>query len=413
MKTLIAKRRLIALIAGLFGAVIATSALVSYWTSTARATGIPTTNPLYYSGLLEDTSGKMLTGSKSIGIDLYDALSGGNKKCSTAAAATTLTQGRFRIALDSGCVKAIQDTADLWVEVTVGGTSMGRTKIGAVPYAVEAKRVEEPDCPPGYTKDSTVTSFTLCKKGSDQMVKVGDSWADRYKMSIVDSTTWDSGKCDGSGTQYGAGTTDDYPSTFPDSGNWSAKLYGCSISGVAPSRSMTWFQAQQACLLAGKHLCTNGEWQAAAAGTSDPGSYDGTSGGACHTNGSAVRNTGNAGSTPGASSSCISRWGAEDTVGNLWEWVDLWGQAGMSWMSSSGDTASPWPSTGGYGDGSDLTWNLDGRASNGSAWTSGTPAAALRGGGWGNKTDAGVFSMRLLAGPAYWATDVGARCCRQ
>jgi len=418
MKTLRRHRLIVAIAAlGLTAAILA-GVVGGYLAGIARATGIPTTNPLYYSGMLADTAGKPLsTSPQTIGVDLYDAQTAGNKKCSTAPVSTTLTQGRFRVALDSTCVAAVQDNSDLWVEVTVGGTSMARTKIGAVPYAVEAKRVQEPDCPPGYAKDSTVTSFTLCAKGSDQMVKVGDFWVDRYEMSIVDSTTWDSGKCDGSGTQYGT-SSDDYPTTFPDSGNWSAKLYACSISGVTSSASMTWFQAQQACTLPGKHLCTNGEWQAAAAGTYDPGSYDGTSGGACHTNGSAVRKTGNAGSTPAASSSCISRFGAEDMVGNLWEWVDWWGQAGKSWMTIDGapDGAgtAPWPS--GYGDGKDATSNIDGMAHNGSAlnpWSKGMPAAALRGGNAGNGTEAGVFAMRLYHGPSTGGSSFGARCCRR
>jgi len=43
-----------------------------------------------------------------------------------------------------------------------------------------------------------------------------------------------------------AKTKDDYPTTFPDSGNWKTKVYACSIKGTKPSRYMTWFQAQLA-----------------------------------------------------------------------------------------------------------------------------------------------------------------------
>ena len=145
------------------------------------------------------------------------------------------------------------------------------------------------------------------------MVKVGSYWVDRYEASLVDAKTWSSGQCSGSGTQYassgGANPKDDYPSTFPDSGNWSTRVYACSVAGKTPSRMMTWFQAQQACLLSGKTLCTYAQWQGAAAGTYDAGKYNGSGGGSCHTGGSAPRKTGSAGKVPGASASCISQWG--------------------------------------------------------------------------------------------------------
>jgi len=45
---------------------------------------------------------------------------------------------------------------------------------------------------------------------------------------------------------------------------------------VLPSGCITWFQANQACLLSGKRLLTNREWQGAAASTPDPGTDNGT-----------------------------------------------------------------------------------------------------------------------------------------
>jgi formylglycine-generating enzyme required for sulfatase activity len=231
------------------------------------------------------------------------------------------------------------------------------------------------------------------------MVKVGDFWVDRYEMSIVDATTYAGGKCNGSGTQYGA-SSDNYDAAgFPDWGKATTKLYACSRSGNKPSASMTWFQAAAACAFAGKHLCTNGEWQTAALGTPDDSS-------SCNVSTSGPENAGNR-------AACISQSGAFDMVGNLREWVDLWGQAGKVNASySSGALAcSVWPS--GYEDGKDCTWNVNGEAHNGSAWTTGMPAAALRGGHWYNGPDAGVFAMALNNGPSSWDTYNGARCCRQ
>ena len=71
-----------------------------------------------------------------------------------------------------------------------------------------------------------------------------------------------------------------YPGNFPRDGNWtpvpgsnppSPGVYAVSIPGVQPTACTTWFRANQACLLSGKRLLTNREWQAAAAGTPDPG----------------------------------------------------------------------------------------------------------------------------------------------
>jgi len=142
MKTLRRHKLIVAIAAlGLTAAILA-GVVGGYLAGIARATGIPTTNPLYYSGLLTDTSGKPLPSAASVVVELWDAQTAGNLKCTTTASSPTLTQGRFRVALDSTCLTAIQSNPDLWAEVVVDGTSMGRTKTGAVPYAVEAKETD-------------------------------------------------------------------------------------------------------------------------------------------------------------------------------------------------------------------------------------------------------------------------------
>lgn len=115
-------------------------AAVGYRVGKARADGVPTMNPLFYSGTLED-SGRPVEGARDITIRLWDAESGGSIACpETTAMAAPVVSGRFRVALGSGCVMAIQRNPELWTEVVVGGTSLGRSKVGAVPYAVEAGR---------------------------------------------------------------------------------------------------------------------------------------------------------------------------------------------------------------------------------------------------------------------------------
>jgi hypothetical protein len=272
-----------------------------------------------------------------------------------------------------------------------------------------------PECPSGYERDRTCATcddIVLCTNGRDEMVKVGDIWVDRYEASV-----WaDAGCTTGirAGVPYGS-EGEDYPDTFPDSGQVNDDadlLYACAVSGVTPSRWLTWFQAQTACEASGKHLCSNAEWQAAVAGTVDPGSSTADVG-SCRTGPGPTgpRPTGRAGATPGGAGSCISLWGAEDMIGNLWEWTADWWQAGRGWdtgFSDGADTA-PWP--GGYGDGGDRTWNLDGRAHRGDVWTNGLPAAALRGGVWSDGPNAGAFAVHLYYGPSSGDAGLGFRCC--
>ena len=164
----------------------------------------------------------------------------------------------------------------------------------------------------------TATS-TSCKGNSarDIMVKVGPLCIDKYEASV-----WS--RPDGTGTQYGTHSKgDDFPETFPDTGNWIVPLYAVSKAGVMPSGDITWFQAQQACALSGKRLLTNAEWQKAAAGTPD--------GAPCIVSTSGPRVTG----TPG----CVSKWGTFDMTGNLAEWVTDWMQGNtIPWHRGQGRT---------------------------------------------------------------------------
>lgn len=117
-----------------------TVAAIGYKVGRARADGVPSVNPLFYSGLLED-GGRPVEGSRDITLRLWDAANGGTIACpETTAIAAPVLGGRFRVALDTGCVGAIQRNRELWTEVVVGGTSLGRGKVGAVPFAIEAGR---------------------------------------------------------------------------------------------------------------------------------------------------------------------------------------------------------------------------------------------------------------------------------
>ena len=154
----------------------------------------------------------------------------------------------------------------------------------ALPDAVEEELARQAevrgDCPEGYTqRGPDGNGFTCCGKDLgeglvDEVVRVGDFWIDRYEASL-----WD-----GHALQLTTReVVDDEQCTWsPDTGASIGCLgdpsdNGFGVTGIAVSaagrrvlHSVTWFQAQSLCVNAGKRLCTNAQWQAAALGTPDP-----------------------------------------------------------------------------------------------------------------------------------------------
>jgi sulfatase-modifying factor enzyme 1 len=187
----------------------------------------------------------------------------------------------------------------------------------------------------------------------------------------------------GAAIQRGVGDATDYP--CDENGNDCDTIYAVSIPGVRPSANITWFQAQQACLNAGKRLLTNAEWQGAVAGTPDPGTDNGSTD--CNISGldSAV-NT-------GSRAACVSRWGVFDMVGNLWEWVADWG------VPSLFCAPELFPGTGDF----NCLTGVD---------TSYGPGALLRGGSFGYGALAGVFAVDGGSEPSWPDRKIGFRCAR-
>jgi len=192
-----------------------------------------------------------------------------------------------------------------------------------------------------------------------------------------------------------------YPANFPSTGNWTAVLgssppspgvYAVSIPGVHPSACITWFQANQACLLSGKRLLTNSEWQGAAAGTPDPGTDNGTTDCNVSTAGDAVN--------MGSRSNCKSNWGVFDMVGNVAEWVADWSDqanhACTDWTTQTGLPGSDFSCFGG----------------NGVGGSSQVPGALLRGGDWIDGATAGVFAVDAFLNPTNSSQGFGFRCAR-
>jgi formylglycine-generating enzyme required for sulfatase activity len=300
----------------------------------------------------------------------------------------------------SGTLNAAQ--GEITEDLDVGGTGYF-SGVNVADLTVQAS-YWFPECPAGYERDSGEDRYVLCVKGMggdkvDAMVKVGDFWIDKYESSV-----WQRSNC--TGTQYG-NPGDNLDNAIADSGYWTSKVYACSLANVNPSQAVTWFQAQQSCAAAGKSLCTNSEWQVAVAGTYDSG--DESTGTQCRLNKENPRGTGKAGNNPGGTDSCMSSWGAEDMIGNLWEWTDDWYISGVAPIEQGeGTDHTPWP----QGFGNDKTFSVNGSAyETNTTRRDGIPSANARGGGWSEGTSSGAFSIMMAFAPSSGGV-FGFRCCR-
>jgi hypothetical protein len=129
----------------LYLAGLATAAIFAagYQLGRARADGIPSAPTMFY-GVSLDENGAPVSGTRDLRVRFFDAEMGGAQLCETLANSTTVTQGRARIALSETCRTAVQQNVNVWVEFAVGGNVVGaRSRVGAVPYAVEAQRAND------------------------------------------------------------------------------------------------------------------------------------------------------------------------------------------------------------------------------------------------------------------------------
>jgi hypothetical protein len=360
------------------------------------AEGIPSAPTLYYRGTLEE-AGAAVTGTRAFLVRFYTTETSGAPACTAEAGAVIVTRGAFELPLGE-CVATVRANANLWMELSSGtdltsATQVGgaRTRLGAVPYAIEAERAStvggaqaaeiaalrrdltaavaelavvsaaNPVCPRDYTHNPAALPGTVCIRTvplgttmvQDEVVKVGTGatafWVDRYEAAVHQASTGAQlaasdavgGALPPTIASSGLEVTGHYPRDTPRS------ALAFSHSG-RPTVSITWFHANAACRAAGKRLLRREEWFAAASGTND--------GAACWTDPS---NRGTRVSSP--TNGCTSASGAHDMIGNVWEWTSEW-YAGAGAAAQVNSALQNWPAE--YN--MDATWNVNGATNTGS-----------------------------------------------
>src|SRR4051794_38717240 len=105
------------LIVGGLSVIISAGVALGYFAGRARASGIPATTPLSYTGVLTAPTGQPLTGSKNSRVSMWDAGTNGNQVCTVGPASQALVAGGFSVVLPGPCTTAVRNSPDLWIEV--------------------------------------------------------------------------------------------------------------------------------------------------------------------------------------------------------------------------------------------------------------------------------------------------------
>jgi hypothetical protein len=125
------------------GAIVLCSIALAYFVGRSRAAGVPAPPSLVYAGYLEE-AGQPVTGQRIMSVELFDNSGAtGNALCGVLSTPVDVAGGHFRISLTGStpatCESVVFANVDLWVRVKSGTTTFPLTKIGSIPFALEAQ----------------------------------------------------------------------------------------------------------------------------------------------------------------------------------------------------------------------------------------------------------------------------------
>jgi hypothetical protein len=163
------------------------SLLIAFLVGRAFAGGIPSTGAMTYAGKLEEVNGAALTGTHMIEVKLHNSTApGGTPVCTTGSRSTPLVSGRFSVVLPDECTAQIKANSDTAVEVVVDGSPLGITKLGAVPYAVEADRASSA----AGALDSRIAALEQQVNGIPASVRVVARSVERTGAIMPKTASW-------------------------------------------------------------------------------------------------------------------------------------------------------------------------------------------------------------------------------
>jgi hypothetical protein len=132
--------------------------------SRVGAGGVPATGALRYAGKFEDAEGKPVTGEHALQVNLWKDAESKLPLCLTEPKKQQLDGGYFSIVLPDNCAELVHMHKNLLSEVLLDGVSMGKAKLGAVPYALEATHAISADAARSASGELQTTVDNLSRK---------------------------------------------------------------------------------------------------------------------------------------------------------------------------------------------------------------------------------------------------------
>jgi hypothetical protein len=167
----------------------------AFYAGHAWAGGIPSSGAMTYSGVLQDVSGAPLTGTQFVEVKFWNSATESdlttNLLCDSGTpASVSLEVGHFSIGLPDTCSSQVGLNKNIWAEVIVGPTavsaaSLGRAKLGAVPFAIEANHAVSADSATSAT--NATNALTANTAAGDLAATIGGLAA---KTEVPVITDW-------------------------------------------------------------------------------------------------------------------------------------------------------------------------------------------------------------------------------